>query len=486
MPDSGSKGAGGYLTVYVSLSMAVLLSLCLTLIGGVRMGAARMETECIMDIGLNSILAEYHRELMYNYNLFFVDTSYGTPFPSSEKTAAHLQEYMELNAEADHVFLADFWYRDLLRLKVQRVNVTQASFASDGSGSVLRKRAIEAVRDDVGLTFLEEISDWLKEVESNKLLEWDGAQQKNQVDSQIQSYDGTEKQLSEKEWVTVEVNNPTTRLDETRSTGILNLVLDNAGDLSRMAVDTSRLISRRAEREEINRGNMLTGDNGAGFTDRLLFQEYLMRYLANYGKPLDRDSLQYQLEYLIAGKESDVENLKSVVYRISALREAANAVYLFGDEAKCAEADALSSVLAAAMLIPEIQPLLKTSLLLGWAYAESLYDVKCLLAGERIPLIKDNASWHYGIGCIFGGAQEDVAKGSGKGQNYEDYLRILMAFTDLDTITLRVMDMMEDDIRQKPGNEYFRMDACADMFEASAEIESGYGGAYSITRSKGY
>lgn len=486
MPDSGRKGLAGYLTVYASLSMAVLLSLCLTLIGGVRMGAVRMETECIMDVGLNSILAEYHRELMYNYNLFFVDTSYGTPFPSSEKTAAHLRKYMELNAEANHVFLADFWYRDLLLLKVQRVNVTQASFASDGSGRVFRKRAIEAVRDDVGLTYLEEISDWLKEVESNKLLQWDGAQQKNQVDSQIQSYDGTEKQLSEKEWVTVEVNNPTTSLDETRSIGILNLVLDNTDELSRMAVDTSLLISRRAERGEINKGNMLTGDNSVGFMDRLFFQEYLLRYFTHYGGLLNRDSLQYQLEYLIAGKESDVENLKSVVHRISALREAANAVYLFGDEAKCAEADALSAVLAAAMLVPEIQPLLKTSLLLGWAYAESLYDVKCLLAGERIPLIKDSASWHYGIDCIFGGTQEDAAKGNGKGQNYEDYLRILMAFTDLDTLTLRAMDMIEADIRQKPGNECFRMDACADMFEVSAEIESGYGGTYSITRSKGY
>lgn len=482
----GGKGAEGYLTVFASLSMAVMLSLFIALIGGVRMGAVRLETECVMDIGMNSILAEYHRELMYNYNLFFVDISYGTPFPSSEKTAAHLREYLELNAQADHVFMSDFWYRDFLRMQVGKVDVTQMSLASDGLGEVFRRRAVDAVRDDVGLTYVEEIADWLKTVESNKLLEWDGEQQKNQIDSQIQAYDGTEKQLSEKEWVTIEVSNPTTRLDELRSAGILNLVLDDTGKLSRMAVDTSVLISQRAARGEINHGNMAKADNGNGFMDRLFFHEYLLRYLSHYGGSLNRDSLQYQLEYLIAGKESDAENLKSVVHRISALREAANAIYLFGDEVKCAEAEALSAVLAAAMLVPEIQPLLKTSLLLGWAYAESLYDVKCLLAGQKIPLIKDKASWHYDIGCVFGRGEENTARGEEKGQDYEDYLRILMAFTDLDTTTLRAMDMIEADIRQKPGNEAFRMDACADMFEASAEIASGYGGSFSITRSKGY
>ena len=72
------KVPNGYLTVGLSLCLAVLLSLCLTLIDGVRRNGARLEIECITDIGMHSIMAEYHRELMRQYNLFAIDSSYGT------------------------------------------------------------------------------------------------------------------------------------------------------------------------------------------------------------------------------------------------------------------------------------------------------------------------------------------------------------------------------------------------------------------------
>ena len=51
------KSVRAYLTVYLSLTMSVLLSLCLALIEGVRSNAIRLEAECIMDIGMDSILA---------------------------------------------------------------------------------------------------------------------------------------------------------------------------------------------------------------------------------------------------------------------------------------------------------------------------------------------------------------------------------------------------------------------------------------------
>lgn len=74
-----------YLTVFLALSMTVILSLCLTLIEGARTNGARFMTEYAMDVGMNSILAEYHRELLKQYDVFFVDTSYGTNQPTDLK-----------------------------------------------------------------------------------------------------------------------------------------------------------------------------------------------------------------------------------------------------------------------------------------------------------------------------------------------------------------------------------------------------------------
>ncbi len=90
---------GGYLTVYLSLSLALILSFILTMVEGARLHAVRMEAECISDIGMNSVLAEFHRELLEQYDLLFVDMSYGTPSAIIENSSEHLRSYMEHNCK---------------------------------------------------------------------------------------------------------------------------------------------------------------------------------------------------------------------------------------------------------------------------------------------------------------------------------------------------------------------------------------------------
>ena len=89
--------ATGYLSIFVCFTLTIILSLCLVLVEGTRQNTIRLETECIVDIGLNSVLAEYHREVLERYNLFFIDSSYGTDYPSFYNTEAHLRTYLEKN-----------------------------------------------------------------------------------------------------------------------------------------------------------------------------------------------------------------------------------------------------------------------------------------------------------------------------------------------------------------------------------------------------
>lgn len=74
----------GYITVYLSLVTGILLSLLLTIIEGVRMHTIRTQTECVMDMAMDSALAEYHREMLEQYELFFIDMPMAAlrrPFP---------------------------------------------------------------------------------------------------------------------------------------------------------------------------------------------------------------------------------------------------------------------------------------------------------------------------------------------------------------------------------------------------------------------
>jgi hypothetical protein len=476
----------GYLTVYVALSMAVLLSLCLTLIEGVRQNTIRLEAECVMDIGLNSILAEYHRELQQQYNLFYIDTSYGTDRGTYHNTEEHLQHYLERNLSTGHTLPESWFYRDLLDIRLDQVQISGIAIATDENGGNIRRQAVEAIKDDIGITLLEEVMSRLKTVEAYGLDTRDVAGEKESVDRQIQSYDGMEKQISEEETIVIDVNNPTDALDAKRSVGILQLVAEDTEVLSRRSVSLSGQPSARHRAGALSAGNIIGSSDNESLTDKLLFGEYLLRYCDYYGNTNKEGGLAYQTEYLIAGKDNDLDNLKSVVYRISAIREVANAIYLYSDSAKCAEAEVLAAALAAAMLLPEIQPLLKTTILLGWAYAESLYDVKVLLAGNPVPIIKDASSWHCDLQSIFGEEQTAGAAPGGGGLYYQDYLRLLLALTDTGTQTFRFIDIVEMDIRTTKGNASFRIDACVDGVTASAQMTSGYGYSLSISRTKHY
>ncbi len=484
----------GYLTVYLTLVLTVLLSLCLALIEGARTNAMRLQIETVMDIGLNSILAEYHRELWEQYNLLAVDASYGTEYAVSENTRQHLKRYLEANFSTEDILLSDFLYRDFLGLSLKNTEVTKVSIFTDDGGGVFRKQAVEAVKEDSGLALLEQLQQWMQAVEEHELSSRDIASEKREVDTEMEEVVEEAEEAEEQAiWeatgedvsVSIDFENPTTALEQKRRQGILELTVDNPGALSGRELQTDFLVAARMEENQVSRGNWpAKADAENTLLERFFFQEYLLSYLGYYGAEKEAGALCYQMEYLIAGKENDLDNLLSVANRLCLMREVANAVYLFADEEKCMMAEALANIVAVLAGLPELAPLLKVSLLLGWAFAESLYDVKVLLAGGRIPLIKDKDSWHYDLeGALQGTGDIDEEE---EGLSYEDYLRIFMMLTDLEVLTKRAMNIIEADIRRTPGNSHFRLDGCYDRIEACAEVHSVYGHQLEITRQKGY
>lgn len=243
----------GYLTVYLSLTMAVLLSLFFALAEGVRSNAIRMETEYVTEIGLDSILAEYHRELLEQYNLFAVDSSYGTTAAGHANVKEHLQSYLDRNLSQEDVFLSDYLYRDFLAVSVSSIEMTGVSIMTDGNGSVFRKRAAEAMADDCNLELLKNLEQWMQTVESNGLCDNNIAARKQIVDHKIQSFDGKEVQISESEKTTVQIENPTKELEKIRKKGILGTVIEDQEGLSAKVLCSENLIAARMERGRLVR-----------------------------------------------------------------------------------------------------------------------------------------------------------------------------------------------------------------------------------------
>ncbi|MCH5340783.1 MAG: hypothetical protein J1E01_04910 [Acetatifactor sp.] len=477
------KGQNGYLTVYMALCIGVILSLCLTLIEGARRSGAAMEAACVADIGIQSVFAEYHRQLLEQYNLFAIDSSYGTASPGPYNTEARLLYYLEKNVDLEDIRWTSFGYRDFLKLRVDGIEMTKVSILTDQGGGVFRRRAVEAVRDDIGLSALTELMEWMEVIEVNGLDTAQTQQEKEAADKSIREYEYEDEEGEQH----VGVENPTMVLEEKRGLGILKLVVEDEDKLSKTTLNTSGLIYQRMKQGKISQGNLALEEAVwmEDLAERLLFQEYLLRYMGRYGQDEGKEALHYQIEYLIAGKENDIDNLRSVANRICALREAANAIYLWNDPVKNTEVELAAQAIGAALGLPAIAPVLKVTMILGWAYAESVYDVKTLLSGGRVPLMKDEASWHYGLTTALSGELGDSSQG-GYGMSYEDYLRVFMTLIDIDKLTGRAMDMVEADIRMTDGNGAFCLDGCYDRLEFDIRMSSAFGYEYQLDRTWSY
>lgn len=470
------KKLSGYLTVYLTLTLSVLLSLVFALAEGTRRSTVRLETECIMDVGMNSVLAEYHRELFRQYGLLAVDASYGTGYPSLYNTEARLRYYLEQNLNTEDCYYFSFLYRDLLAMELDDVQILQTKLLTDEEGLAFAREAVQVIRSDVGLELAGEILSWVQTAEGQGLLDREVEAEMDQVDNRI----------AEENWTDTQLDKPLESIRQMRSAGALKWVVDNVDDLSVQSVRLSLYPSARRASGELNSGSWAASES-LTLTEGILYREYLLRYSGHYTQLKEKSLLQYQTEYLIAGEANDRDNLKSVVNRICGIREAANTLYLIGDEEKQEMIRAVSEAVCTLLAIPDAAPVFQTAVTLAWAYLESLYDVKTLLSGGRVALLKEDENWHYGLEGLLSGLETDNNEEmSEEGMCYEDYLRVLLYLTDTEKVTFRFFDLMEMDIRQEPGNEAFRVDGCILQIRAKAKISSGYGFDYEIDRSLGY
>ena len=245
--------------------------------------------------------------------------------------------------------------------------------------------------------------------------------------------------------------------------GVLAVVLPEGAKVSEGRIPTDSLpskLSASVRSRSVRGGNTRGMMAFAGYLGNIwAFREYLMANLDCYTSETDK-SPGYEMEYVIAGKSTDRKNLESVVMRILALRIALNLMYLRTSPEK------LGATKAAAALIIGwtgqlylIEPLAGL-LLTAWAGAESLADVRSLLAGKRVPLMKQDKDWQLSLEhAAKEWSQTDEDSDDPGALSYEEYLRILLTLNfSLENQTYRAMDVVQWNIRKIDRD--FRIDQC--------------------------
>ncbi|MEG1846850.1 MAG: DUF5702 domain-containing protein [Lachnospiraceae bacterium] len=467
------------ITVYLALTLSVMLSLILTLVEGARSSAIRMQIECVTDMGLNSIFAEYNKELLRQYELMFIDTSYGRDLATLANTETHLRNYMEYNFNpTKQTMLLDC--RDWLGIQIEDVMILEASLATDESGGICKRQAIRYQKNRFGLTPLQDIT---KDAATIKQQHWDTGDITQEQDRNHDMIDAAlpMRENEKGEMSKVTIDNPADQVLGSRNAGILNLVLDNPSEVSH----NSALLSAYSSHRVLHTGTGIPENHSLeeGLLEEGLFGEYLLDQCSTYRKPLEKSLLKYQIEYILFGCAEDSENLQCCANRLLLIRGAANLAYLRSDSTKMAEADMMALAIASAVLLPELQQAIKQSLVLAWAYAESVQDIKILLEGGLVPLQKGSADWHTQLSHLKDFRSHLQENNTGvTGLDYNGYLRILLSLMDRKEKTSRFLDIIEMDLRLTEGNKEFKIDACLDSLTADIALTSTFGYQYQIHR----
>lgn len=433
----------GSMTAAMSILLLVLLSLITVSIQSSRTACARAQAVNSMDTGLYSLFSEYDRELLERYNLFFLDASYNTGRIQIAQVLNHLEDYMKPVLDSG-----------LTKCAVQICAADGFRAASDKNGAAVKQQIIRYMKENLGNAGIEAL---LKKTEEEKQVLEEQENIKNNGMEEINPEETTPMpEISE-------TNNPLEIIKSFKENGFLSFVLPSGVNVSEKTIDLSAALSKRERQQGM--GDFPELETEEGLADKIFIQEYAFEKFQSFTDGAETP-LAYEIEYLLGGKEGDRENLSSVVKKLLLLREISNLAFLYTNLQKRGELAACASALSFLLLIPEGMAFVQGVLAAGWAYIEGIADVKALLSGGRVPLVKDSSSWKTQLSDL----RADTGISTEKGADYEEYLRILLMSVPEQELVMRIMDVIEVNLRQEEGKEKFAFDACIDAVAVSFQI----------------
>ena len=511
----------GSITIYLCLTLLLLLTLFSAAIRSVRIASGRAVMASALDQSLYSLFSAYDTDLYETYGLLYLEGGYGT---GTLKMGSLLEEvedaYDQIVQPAGTSLLSSG--RNLLDISEGEGSITAYTLATDGNACSLREQLCEAAKVRIGTNAAETLlgkltnqqqsvkqaEDQFGNVDMTSLFAaYDGmtgagtsasgaasAEQSEAVtdaqavtaayrilsedlqkgDLLAATAEASETEAGTEASAGAAVENPISGIRNLMKLGIFSLAVADSGKLSNSRLEETLFSSRTPEQ-----GMGVAEAAEDSLTEKTLLLEYLAETFPCYTD--ERDSgMCYQLEYAIAGKDTDLDNLKSVLNRLSVIRLAANYLFLSTDASFREEVDGISLAICSVFLAPEMADTVAELIRVCWAYAESICDLRTLLSGGSLPLMKSQTSWKLSFRSLSkaGIDSAETASDSGSGSSglslsYRDYLRLLL-FTKSETeIVSAWADLIEYHMRTDEGNEGFCMDHCIAAVKVQVESQLG-------------
>lgn len=425
------------ITVFLTLLLLLSASFFFALLETARIKGLGTKADIVSDAALESVFAEYQKEIYENYGLLMLDCAYGSENFAIENVEKRLQEKNLNNLKQSE---KEFYGINLTECKIPGYQLL-----TDDGGKVFRHLAAQTAKREA---LVQEVDDFAEEIQQKEILEQENGTVEKRLEEanktieeaeQAKQAENTEEKVGDisAQKPQEEVKNPIEDANQWKKSAVLSLVVRDESQLSNKAIALEHTLEHRQKET----GNLSV--QGA-ILEELWFVKYLETHMGSYRQISSNHALDYEWEYILNGESSDRDNLKETVKSLIMIREIANMGYLIQDQQKCIEAEELAVALMGWSMNPPVVDATKWGILAAWAYSESILDVRALLEGRRIAWIKNAEQWTTGINqtgeAVDGFA---MAKDCENGWDYLKYLQFLICMKKDSAVNYRSMDIIE-------------------------------------------
>lgn len=456
------KTDGGYLTLFACLLFLVMMTLLFVCLDGILIYQGKSKATMDMAGAGEHLLANYDEVLAKRYGLYFLDSNMET----------RLQARTEVYFEERQGTLSGIKSRPILDIKAEQIQVNAFGTMQEQDCRYFIEQVVELVKYDTAKEVLVQLlSDSAQSLRNQngkientkqKLEDQEAAVQaafeENTEDVTAPSNAESRKQAAS----LAQAGSPVSVVKDIFQKGILAFVTDN-GNLSEKEISSTNLPSHSKKEkmpvlsfraiQNLKDCKELLEQTVLELPENMKESGALALYGQDYFNYFTREDvlsdteLLYEYEYILGGQTSDIENLEYTAKKLILLRFVLNSAYVFSNLPLNEQALVLAGQLTGITGSPVIVEGTKYIILSVVSLIESFYDVRALMAGEEVPLLKNDGTFQTSVTGGF------VKKQGMKGLSYEKYLMLLFFLgTDRQEQCLRMQDLMQCNIsREKPG-----------------------------------
>lgn len=451
------------LTVMAAMVLMVVISLITTCIKSSLQSGYYTVVKQSCRLSEESVFASYNNQLLKDFNIFALNKS----DILNNKLCSYINE--NISSYSPNISLSDCAFNTF-------------SYMTDNEGYGVEEQIVKAMEYGMYSGVFDKESKYIRCGENiseaqaySEQFNGDNANLKKELADMLEQSDDGDMQYEDRQKEQINTSlNAVWQLYEYLKSGICETVTE--GRISNKYIEIQELADEYIKSRDIsfiNKDVIKRSIEASGNEDTLkknvLSTEYVAKHFICYTdtSPGDNDRagssalLDYEMEYIIGGEHNDRENVYKVINQLSVIREGVNLSYLISSQDKMSEAYMLAAALVGVTGCDLAVRLVQYIIVSIWAYAESIVELRKLLAGETIALIKNRDNWILQLSSLvdeklnlkslinnitsYEAVNNNKVEENGRdnGIGYKEYLKLLIMFMNKSDRNYRIAALME-------------------------------------------